>query len=228
MYLFVFTLLYALICIYVVVCTDLYLRYCCYYFVFILLYLQSSQRKGVVSMKYLIFYSSKGGVGKSTFAKITHQVLADNNQKRVAGDDTDPQQHYGDWLIKNPHLVSSEEDAQYFVYDTQGAHTSENIELLNAAREEDAIILIPIKPSFDDLKEAERISKRLSKIGVMDKGVFFFNGCVANSNYQLYRDQLSKLGRVAKKQINTRKAFAETPTAREINDVSSLLLEILI
>ncbi|MDP2513677.1 hypothetical protein Q8W17_00185 [Photobacterium damselae subsp. piscicida] len=40
-------------------------------------------------MKYIVFYSSKGGVGKSTFAKITHFVLANNNQKKVAGDDTE-------------------------------------------------------------------------------------------------------------------------------------------
>lgn len=181
-----------------------------------------------VSMRYLIYYSSKGGVGKSTFAKISHLVLADNNQKKVAGDDTDPQQHYADWMSQHKNLVSSEEDAEFFIYDTQGAHTAANAELLTAACDADAVILIPVKPSSDDLKEAQRIANRLTQLNVMDKAIFFLNGCVANSNYSNYRVELAKLGKVARKQINNRKAFAETPTAREINDVSALLLEVLI
>lgn len=179
-------------------------------------------------MRYLIYYSSKGGVGKTTFAKISHLVLADNNQKKVAGDDTDPQQHYADWMSLHKNLVSSEEDAEFFIYDTQGAHTSANAELLTAACDADAVILIPVKPSSDDLKEAQRIANRLTQLNVMDKAIFFLNGCVANSSYSNYRVELAKLGKVARKQINNRKAFAETPTSREINDVSALLLEVLV
>ncbi|MDP2544690.1 ParA family protein [Photobacterium damselae subsp. piscicida] len=179
-------------------------------------------------MKYIVFYSSKGGVGKSTFAKITHFVLANNNQKKVAGDDTNPQQHYADWMNANSSLCSNEEVADYFIYDTQGAHTEVNIEILTACKTENAVILIPVKPSDDDIKEAKRIATRLKQLNVIDKAIFFLNGCVANSNYKKYREELCSLGRVARKQINNRKAFAETPTQREINDVSALLLEVLI
>jgi cellulose biosynthesis protein BcsQ len=180
-------------------------------------------------MKYLIYYSTKGGVGKSTISKLSHQVLADNNLKKVAGDDTDPQQHYSDWLDANQKWVSEESCAEYYIYDTQGAHTDANVELLNAAKGEDAIIMIPVRPSDDDIKEAKRIADRLSNIGITDKCLFFFNGCIANCNYADYRKKLEALGiRVARKQINTRKAFAEKPTMREINDVSALLLEVLI
>ena len=178
-------------------------------------------------MKYIIYYSSKGGVGKSTHAKLAHLVLGNNNQKKVAGDDMDPQQHYADWMANNPELVSKEE-ADFFIYDTQGAHTDKNVELLTAAKEVDSIILVPVRPSKDDMKEVSRMVQRLDKVGVLDKVVFFLNGCVANSNYKPYRDELSKYGRVAKKQINTRIAFSDAPRNREINDISALLLEVLL
>lgn len=179
-------------------------------------------------MKYILFYSSKGGVGKSTHAKLTHLVLGNNNQKKVAGDDMDPQQHYADWMANNSHLVSSEDEADFFIYDTQGAHTEKNIELLTAVKDVDAVILVPVRPSKDDMKEVRRIVSRLDKIGVLDKVVFFLNGCVANSNYSEFKDDLAAFGRVAKKQINNRIAFSDNPTTREINDISALLLEVLL
>ncbi|EGU42458.1 ParA family protein [Vibrio scophthalmi] len=179
-------------------------------------------------MKYILFYSSKGGVGKSTHAKLTHLVLGNNNQKKVAGDDMDPQQHYADWMANNSHLVSSEDEADFFIYDTQGAHTEKNIELLTAVKDVDAVILVPVRPSKDDMKEVRRIVSRLDKIGVLDKVVFFLNGCVANSNYSEFKDELAAFGRVAKKQINNRIAFSDNPTTREINDISALLLEVLL
>ena len=180
-------------------------------------------------MKYLIHYSTKGGVGKSTISKIAHQVLADNNQKKVAGEDLDPQQHYADWMGKNASLVSSEESSDYFIYDTQGAHTKANEELLCAVKSVEAIVLIPVRPSIDDMKEAERIATRLKRIGIQNKCIFFFNGCIANCSYKDYREVLEGFGiKVARKQINTRKAFAEKPTLREINDISALLLEVLL
>ncbi len=179
-------------------------------------------------MRYIIFYSSKGGVGKSTIAKVTHRVLGSNNQKKVAGDDMDPQQHYADWMANHPELVSEEKEADFFIYDTQGAHTDKNVELLKAAKDVDSVILVPVRPSEDDMKEVRRIVPRLEKIGVLDKVVFFLNGCGANSNYKSFRQDLSQYGKVAKKQINNRIAFSDNPKTREINDVSALLLEVLL
>ena len=196
--------------------------YCMYIAVLTLMCIQGRH------MKYIVFYSSKGGVGKTTHAKMTHLVLGNNNQKKVAGDDMDPQQHYADWMANNPHLVSSEIDADFFIYDTQGAHTEKNIELLTAIKGVDAVILVPVRPSQDDMKEVRRIVTRLNKIGVLDKVVFFLNGCVANSNYSKYKEELATYGRVAKKQINTRVAFSDNPKTREINDISALLLEVLL
>lgn len=193
------------------------------------MYVHSCKYESVhTHMKYIIFYSSKGGVGKSTHAKLAHLVLGNNNQKKVAGDDMDPQQHYADWMANNPELVSKEEDADFFIYDTQGAHTDKNVELLTAAKGADSIILVPVRPSKDDMKEVSRMVLRLEKVGVLDKVVFFLNGCVANSNYKQYRDELSKYGRVAKKQINNRIAFSDSPRTREVNDISALLLEVLL
>lgn len=180
-------------------------------------------------MKYIILYSTKGGVGKSTFAKLIHTVLSNNNLRKVAGDDTDPQQHYANWMIENKKNSVNEKDADFFIYDTQGAHTQTNIELLNAAKNEDALIIIPVRPSNDDLTEAERIAKRLIKLDVLHKCVFVLNGCVANSNYSYYIDKLNSYGiKVARKKINSRKAFSDNPKVREINDISALLLEVLI
>lgn len=179
-------------------------------------------------MKYIIFYSSKGGVGKSTHAKLAHMVLGNNNRKKVAGDDMDPQQHYADWMNSNPNLVATEDEADFFIYDTQGAHTDKNVELLTAAKDVESVILIPVRPSKDDMKEVRRMVPRLEKIGVLNNVVFFLNGCVANSNYKGFRDELATFGRVAKKQINNRIAFSDTPRAREVNDISALLLEVLL
>jgi chromosome partitioning protein len=195
-----------------------YILYCIAYFVYT-----------GDTLKYIILYSTKGGVGKSTLAKLIHTVLSNNNLRKVAGDDTDPQQHYANWMVEHKNNVVNEKDADFFIYDTQGAHTQTNIDLLDAAKDEDALIMIPVRPSNDDLKEAERIAERLSKINILHKCVFVLNGCVANSNYSSYIERLNSYGiKVARKCINSRKAFSDEPKTREINDISALLLEVLV
>ena len=59
--------------------------------------------------------------------------------------------------------------------------------------------------------------------------MFVLNGCVANSNYSHYVEALNSYGiKVARKSINSRKAFSDEPKSREINDISALLLEVLV
>lgn len=178
-------------------------------------------------MKYIIIYSTKGGVGKSTFAKCSHLVLSLLERRKVGGEDLDPQQHYADFLAAHSHLSTSE-NAEFFIYDTQGAHTEKNAELLNAAGGVDSLIIVPVRPSSDDLKEARRITERLKNHGVMDKTVFVLNGCHHSKDYSRYIAELKELGRVANKRINTRTAFAEVPKQKELSDFSQLLHEVVL
>lgn len=179
-------------------------------------------------MKYIIQYSTKGGVGKTTFAKLLHTVLARLERYKVTGEDLDPQQHYADWLAANPELVVTEKEADFFLYDTQGAHTDTNKQLLQAVKNVDALIIVPVRPSVEDVKEARRIGKRLAEAGVLDKAIFVLNGCHHSKDYNWYIAELKMIGAVAKKRINTRSAFAETPRNKELSDFSQLVHEVIL
>lgn len=179
-------------------------------------------------MKYVIFYSTKGGAGKSTFAKLSHQVLALLERRYVIGEDLDPQQHYADFLKSNEALVATSDNAEFFIYDTQGAHTKTNAELMEACAGIDSVIIVPVRPSDDDIKEAKRISKRIKENNLTDKTVFVLNGCHHSKDYSKYINELKQLGNVAKKRINNRTAFAESPTRKELTDFSQLLHEVIL
>ena len=179
-------------------------------------------------MKYVIFYSTKGGVGKSTFSKISHIVLAMLERRKVTGEDLDPQQHYADFLAANEALISTSEEADFYLYDTQGAHTQTNADLMAALSGVDSVIIVPVKPSNEDIKEAKRIAKRFSEYNLTDKVVYVLNDCHHSKDYTKYINELKQLGRVAKKRINNRTGFRETPTRKELNDFSQLLHEVVL
>ncbi len=181
-------------------------------------------------MKYIIFYSTKGGVGKSTLVKLTHRVLAKNNGKRVTGDDTDPQQHYKSWLDRSPELTSDADNADYFLYDTEGSHTKYNAELLEAAVNVDAVILIPTNPvpfnefgePSDEVVECKRIAERLGKLGIKHKARFVLNKVnpVSKKKTAQFIELLESTEiEVSRKHIPNRAAFGSGPTAREVNDM---------
>lgn len=192
-------------------------------------------------MKYIVYYSSKGGVGKSTLAKLTHLTLTQCSNKIVTGDDTDPQQHYNFWMENNPELnAKDDEEPDYFIYDTQGFHTDINETLLIATKDLDARILIPIRPVpsassdklSDEVREGKRIAARIKKLGVDKKCAFVLNGCDQRSKKDIaaFINELAPLGiTICRKQISQRKAFGNGAfTKREIADMSELLLEVLL
>ena len=201
-------------------------------------------------MRYIIYYSTKGGVGKTTLAKLCHLTLTQNNHKAVVGDDTDPQQHYADWMEYHPQLIHhGVGDPDFFIYDTQGFHTDVNENLLKAAKDIDAKIIIPIRPvcslrykngenkgqiirTSDEVKEATRISGRVHRLGIADKCCFVLNGCDPRSkkDIALFTEELAPFNiKVCNKQFNQRKAFGNGGyTNKEIADMSELLLEVLL
>lgn len=72
---------------------------------------------------HIIFFNTKGGVSKSTLCEFSSMELQRLGYK-IHVDNIDQQEHVT--LIEN-------EDADFFLYDTAGAFTSANVELLKSA-----------------------------------------------------------------------------------------------
>ncbi|MEE7918676.1 ParA family protein, partial [Vibrio parahaemolyticus] len=99
---------------------------------------------------HIIFFNTKGGVSKSTLCEYSAAELQRLGH-RVHVDNTDQQQHVT--LIDN-------EDAEFFLYDTAGAFTAANVDLLKAASEANAMVIIPMNTGKNDLKELDFILDR--------------------------------------------------------------------
>ena len=78
---------------------------------------------------HIIFFNTKGGVSKSTLCEYTSIELQRLGYS-VHVDNTDQQRHVT--LIEN-------EEADFFLYDTAGAFTADNVDLLKAASGKDKI-----------------------------------------------------------------------------------------
>ncbi|MFW9651206.1 ParA family protein [Vibrio parahaemolyticus] len=120
---------------------------------------------------HIIFFNTKGGVSKSTlceFSSLELQRLGYN----VHVDNTDQQEHVT--LIEN-------EQADFFLYDTAGAFTAANVDLLKAAADVKSLIVIPMNTGVNDLKELDFILARLDEFGVKDKSRIVFTKTRQNS-----------------------------------------------
>lgn len=170
---------------------------------------------------HIIFFNTKGGVSKSTLCeysaseltRIGHQVNVDN---------TDQQEHVT--LLEN-------EQADYFLYDTAGAFTAANVDLLKAAANADSLIIIPMNTGVNDLKELDFIIDRLSEFGVKDKACVVFTKTRQNSKaLQLRRETLNAYGLpFANWVMPMLEDFSEQRhTSRTRNEISAFLHEVIL
>ena len=137
---------------------------------------------------HIIFFNTKGGVSKSTLCEYTSSELQRLGFK-VNVDNTDQQLHV---------TLITDEDADYFLYDTAGAFTADNVELLKAASSEDALVIIPMNTGKNDLKELEFLLSKLEEYGVKDKTRFVFSKTRTNSKaLAMRRDTLSEHGMIS-------------------------------
>ncbi|MDF5168640.1 ParA family protein [Vibrio parahaemolyticus] len=172
--------------------------------------------------KYILLMASKGGVGKSVICKQISRELHRLGNK-VTAMDYDPQQHFARFANLNDYMFA--EDGDYIVVDTQGAHTETNIQIMEAMKEEDAKIVVPLRPTDDEYTEALRMRDRLEKFGLLDKAVFVINGAyrVTHKDVKKFSDLLRSSVNVSKAVFTQRTAFAKDPDSKVVSEVSNFL-----
>lgn len=135
--------------------------------------------------KHIIFFNTKGGVSKSTLCEYTANELQ-RIGKSVSVDNTDQQKHVTTILNDN---------AEYCIYDTAGAFTANNIDLLKACSDVDALVIVPMNTGKNDFIELEFLVSRLNEYGLKEKSKFVFTKTRSNSKALLSRrESLAEFG----------------------------------
>lgn len=170
---------------------------------------------------HIIFFNTKGGVSKSTLCEYSAAELQRLGH-RVHVDNTDQQQHVT--LIDN-------EDAEFFLYDTAGAFTAANVDLLKAASEANAMVIIPMNTGKNDLKELDFILDRLDEFGVKEKARVVFTKTRQNSkSLQARKKTIKERGLIATNWVMPMlEDFSEQRhTSRTRNEISAFLHEAIL
>lgn len=170
---------------------------------------------------HIIFFNTKGGVSKSTLCEFSSNELQRLGYT-VHVDNTDQQDHVT--LLKN-------ESADYFLYDTTGAFTADNVELLKAAADVNALIVIPMNTGINDLKELDFILARLDEFGVKDRSRIVFTKTRKNSKVLKKRkDTVLERGLIPLNWVMpTLDDFGEQrDTSRTRNEISAFLHEVIL
>ena len=116
---------------------------------------------------HTIYFNIKGGVGKSTLCEYSAQQLIRNGHD-VSVANTDQQVHVT--------LIESD-TATYFNYDTAGAFTQDNIDLLQAIAADSSLvarIIVPIGIGDNDMLEVDFLIENFVLYGVMNRVSFVF------------------------------------------------------
>ncbi|HAS6111994.1 TPA: AAA family ATPase [Vibrio vulnificus] len=170
---------------------------------------------------HIIFFNTKGGVSKSTLCEYSAAELQRLGH-RVHVDNTDQQQHVT--LIDN-------EDAEFFLYDTAGAFTAANVDLLKAASEANAMVIIPMNTGKNDLKELDFILDQLGEFGVKEKARVVFTKTRQNSkSLQARKKTIKERGLIATNWVMPMlEDFSEQRhTSRTRNEISAFLHEAIL
>lgn len=128
---------------------------------------------------HLIFFNTKGGVSKSTLCEYTANILIDSG-KTVSVSNTDQQDHV---------TIINNDNSDYYLYDTAGAFTGQNIELLKAAKDVNSKIIIPMNTGENDFKEIDFLIDNLKDLSIIDKSVFVFTKSRKNSKLTAKRKE---------------------------------------
>ena len=123
--------------------------------------------------KHIILFNPKGGVGKSTLCERTAMQLL-NLGHTVSVENTDQQVHVE---------LRPNDTAEFCLYDTMGAYSSRNMELLASAAEagSEAKIIVPTGTSKNDFKDIDFLKSKLDHSGLLDRTIFVFTKVRATS-----------------------------------------------
>ncbi|EGU33949.1 ParA family protein [Vibrio scophthalmi] len=179
-------------------------------------------------MKSVVLLSSKGGVGKSSLIKQIHREL-NRLGFQVWGRDTDPQGTYDLFL----NTLTEPNDADYFLYDTQGADSAINRTLLEsiAENDSDSLIIVPVQPTETDLERALSVAHLLQQFNVRDKAIFVLNRCYRDADQETLKAKQTLKSfniNVAKSVIVNRLRFDQAPTSKIRNEISKLIHEVIL
>ncbi|ASJ41530.1 MULTISPECIES: ParA family protein [Vibrio] len=179
-------------------------------------------------MKSIVLLSSKGGVGKSSLIKQIHRELSRLGYD-VWGKDTDPQGTYEQFLSS----LNEPNNADFFLYDTQGADSAINRTLLEAIAQADSdnLIIVPVQPTETDLDRALSVAHLLHQFNVRDKAVFVLNRCYREADKETLKSKAMLKSfniKVAKSVIVNRLRFDQEPTSKIRNDISKLIHEVIL
>ena len=172
-------------------------------------------------MKHIIFLNTKGGCGKSTLCEFSARELARTGHA-VSVDNTDQQVHV---------TLSEIDNADFCLYDTAGAFTGSNMELLKEASSENTLIIVPLLTSKNDFKEVPFLTSKLTELNLIDRTKFVFTNVRTNSKSLIERrKQMEALNlEVAKWTMPTLEDFREQrDTSRTRNEISNFLSEIVL
>ncbi|OEF61220.1 hypothetical protein A1OW_20325 [Enterovibrio norvegicus] len=174
-----------------------------------------------MEQKHIVFFNTKGGVSKSTLCEFAALELKRLGHD-VSVDNTDQQEHV---------TLMDNDAAAFCLYDTAGSFTAENVELLQAAAEANAVIIVPMNTGQNDLKELPFLIARLEEYGIKEKARFVFTKTRQNSKaLESRRATLAELGLTSCRWVMPQlEDFTEQrQTARTRNEISAFLHEVIL
>ncbi|EHE7897958.1 ParA family protein [Vibrio parahaemolyticus] len=172
-------------------------------------------------MKHCIYLNTKGGSGKSTLAYYSA------NELQRLGYPTEVVN-----LDQQQHIIEREDsDAAFCIYDTPGVFASDTLDLLNAARDANSVIIIPTGCGVNDTKEIPFVADQLAELGLIDRCTFVFTRARPNSKALRERRQwLESQGHnVARWFMPLLEDFSEQrDTSRTRNEISAFIHEVIL
>lgn len=172
-------------------------------------------------MMHVIYFNTKGGCGKSTLCEYTSKELQRLGYS-VSVDNTDQQKHVTQ--IDN-------DSADFCLYDTAGAFTGANVELLKAASNENVIVILPLGTGLNDFEEMQFLSEQINNFNLLSRSVVVFTKTRNNSRSLFARKkEVAGLGfKVAKWAMPNLEDFGlKRETTRTRNEISNFIHEVLL
>lgn len=173
---------------------------------------------------HIVFFNTKGGVGKSTLCEYTARGL-ERIGYVVESINIDQQQHITE---------RSHNEADHYLYDTQGSFTAANTDLLESlAGADDGLLIMPIGLGVNDLKEAQFVLSKLDEYGLVNRTIIVFTRTRKNSRVMAERrEQLAEQAkgvRVAEWFMPNLDAFATLKdNKRTINEIDCFVKEVIL
>ena len=171
---------------------------------------------------HIIFLNTKSGVGKSTLCKYSYHELT-RLGCLVETHNTEQQCH----LSQTERM----DETDFILYDTTGAFTDDNIDLLHAAAElDDVVIVVPITTGHNQVEELDFMISSLNELKLLDKTRFVLSKVCPNTSSVVRRKMELQLRdvNIMKWSFPLLEDFSnQRHTSRTRNEVSQFLKEIV-